>query len=288
MSNPSRLYLQSLETPPATILEHLIAHFPRVLPDVWQSRVARGRVTLSDGTIVTPETPYRHGVHVHYWRELSFEPPAVEQEVVIYEDDEILVADKPHGMPVIPSGPYLDRTLLLRLQKRTSLASLAPMHRLDRETAGLVLFNKRPEHRGLYHQLFAEGRVEREYMALAEIGEVPSTPRWLVENRIEPGDPWFRQKIVEGPVNAVTEIALVESNSRLSLFRLLPKTGKKHQLRLHMASIGFPILGDALYPEMREKRDGELPLQLIANRLEFVDPLSGMARFFRSLRRLTA
>jgi tRNA pseudouridine32 synthase/23S rRNA pseudouridine746 synthase len=289
MSIASRLYLPKLQTPPATILDHLVMHFPRIEPDVWRSRVARGLVTMSDGTAVTAGTPYRHGIHVHYRKEMPLEPAVVEEDSIVYEDEEIVVAEKPHGMPVTPSGPYLERTLLARLQARTGVDTLAPMHRLDRETAGLVIFTKRVESRGAYHRLFAEGIIEREYVALSPVNEVPTARNWHVENRIERGEPWFRQRIVEGSVrsvHAVTEIELIDVKDGVGVFRLLPKTGKKHQLRLHMSSIGFPIIGDALYPEMRKKRDGEPPLQLIANRLSFTDPLSGVPRDFRSARSL--
>jgi tRNA pseudouridine32 synthase/23S rRNA pseudouridine746 synthase len=286
MSNASRLYLPKLESPPATILDHLVAHFPQIPSDVWRSRVARGLITLSDGTTVVEDSPYRHGVFVFYRKEVPSEPAAVGSELIIFQDEEILVVDKPHGMPVIPAGPYLDRALLVRLQKRTGIDTLAPVHRLDRETAGLLLFAVKTAARGRYHQLFAEGKMEREYLALAHVIDAPATSQWRVENRIEPGEPWFRQRIVEGSVNAVTEIELIQVQEGVGRFRLLPKTGKKHQLRLHMASIGFPLIGDPFYPEIREKQEGDPPLQLLANRLTFTDPLTGERRSFSSSRSL--
>jgi tRNA pseudouridine32 synthase/23S rRNA pseudouridine746 synthase len=280
----SRLYLPKLESPPSTIFEYLLARFPRIDPSIWRERVARGVVTLSDGTTLMENSPYRHGIFVFYRREVPAEPGPVEEPLIIHRDEDILVVDKPHGMPVTPVGQHVERSLLVYLQKRTGLDSLAPMHRLDRETAGLLLLTTRTDIRGQYHQLFAEGLVEREYRALAYIKEGPSQTHWRVENRVERGEPWFRQRIAEGPTNAITEIELLEMREGTGLFRLIPKTGKKHQLRVHMVSIGFPIVGDTYYPEIKERRDGDPPLQLLANRLAFIDPRSGEPRSFTSRR----
>jgi tRNA pseudouridine32 synthase/23S rRNA pseudouridine746 synthase len=172
--------------------------------------------------------------------------------------------------------------LFVRLQRSTGLPDLAPMHRLDRETAGLVLFAIKVGSRADYHRLFAEGNVEREYLALAHTTSPLDKTNWHIENRMERGEPWFRQQIVEGPANAITEIELIELRQGFGRFRLFPKTGRKHQLRVHMASIGCPIVGDPFYPIITEKREGDPPLQLIARRLAFIDPMTGAARSFIS------
>lgn len=253
----------------------------------WHDRVARGVVTTSDGDVLREDSPYRHGVTIFYRREVPSEPDLLESEVVVYRDDHILVADKPHGMPVTPAGEYLERSLLVRLQRSTGLTTIAPMHRLDRETAGIVLFTINAAVRGPYHQLFAERKVQREYLAAAHLVDVPNRKHWRVENRIEAGTPWYRQRIVEkGLANAITEIELLEVRGETGLFRLRPATGKKHQLRVHMTSIGFPIVGDPLYPRISEKLDEDPPLQLLANRLAFIDPLSAAPRNFSSSRHL--
>ena len=282
----SRLYLPKLDSPPATILDHLIAHFPNVAAGIWRDRVRQGRVTLESGTPLGESHPYQHGITIYYERETAAEPPAPESETVLYQDDEILVADKPHGMPVTPAGDYVERSLLFRLQKSTGLTGLSPIHRLDRETAGLVLFSVKAETRGRYHQLFEKQTVEREYLAIARLASTPGRKHWLVETRIEAGTPWFTQRIVEGLPNAKTVIELVEVHGDTRFFRLTPKTGKKHQLRVHMASIGAPILGDPFYPEVREKQPEEPPLQLLAHWLAFTDPVSGKPCNFTSTRRL--
>jgi tRNA pseudouridine32 synthase/23S rRNA pseudouridine746 synthase len=214
------------------------------------------------------------------------EPEPREAETLLYQDSEILVADKPHGMPVTPAGDYAARSLLSRLEHRCGIETLAPLHRLDRDTAGIVLFSIKRASRARYHALFAEGAIEREYFAISRVAEVPTQTHWRVENRLGEGVPWFRRRIVEGPVNAITEIELIEVHEGLGQFRLHPQTGKKHQLRIHMASIGFPILGDALYPEMQNLPDSDPSLQLLACRLVFADPVTGIRREFSSSRQL--
>lgn len=286
-TRPSRVYLPKFDSAPDTVFEYLLARFPQVSPDTWRDRVSRGLVTWSDGKALEEYSPYRHGITVFYRREVTSEPAPLEDPVVIYRDDEILVVDKPHGMPVTPSGEHFERSLLIRLQRITGLTDLNPIHRLDRETAGVLLFTIRPHTRAPYHTLFAEGRVDREYVALAHARGRLNERNWQIQNRIEAAEPWFRQRIVEGPVNAITDIVLEEWRAEIGRFRLLPKTGKKHQLRVHMASIGCPILGDPFYPAITNKTDGDMPLQLLARRLAFIDPLTGAPRNFISTRTLS-
>jgi len=282
----SRLYLPKLESPPKTILAHLMAHFPNVAAEVWRERVERNQITLEDGTAITTIQPYQHGLTIYYEREVAEEPPALDPETILYQDANILVADKPHGMPVTPAGDYVERTLLHRLQKSTGLNALSPIHRLDRDTAGLVLFSTNPETRALFHRLFETRSIHREYLAVAHLARPHAHKHWLIESRIEAGEPWFTQRIVDGLPNAKTVIELIAVSAERGLFRLTPGTGKKHQLRVHMLSIGAPIVGDILYPIVREPEDGDPPLQLLASRLDFTDPVSGEDRSFSSLRRL--
>src|SRR5262245_36981924 len=152
----SRLYLPKLETHPATILEYLIVRFPRIAPNIWCERISRGLVTLSDGTTVKAASVYRHGIMVFYRKEVPGEPVTMEKAKILNRDDDILVVDKPHGLPVTPVGEYVERSLLVRLEKSTGLVHLAPLHRLDRETAGVLLLAINPAVREAYHQLFAE------------------------------------------------------------------------------------------------------------------------------------
>jgi tRNA pseudouridine32 synthase/23S rRNA pseudouridine746 synthase len=290
--SPSRLYLPRIEPVPRTILEYLIAHFPHIAARTWNDRLARGLVTLvesdASGTTVTTETPYRHGSTVLYYKEVPDEQAGMEdlaEDIILYQDANILVADKPHGMVVTPSGDQVERSLLVRLQKRTGLSTLAPIHRLDRETAGVVLFAIHTSAREPYHRLFSERLADREYLAVGHLHKVTDEREWHVTNRMEEGEPWYRRRIAENigtEPNAITRIERLESRNGLGFFRLRPETGKKHQLRVHMASIGFPIVGDLLYPDVRKLQDQDPPLQLLAHRLSFVDPLSGEPQSFTS------
>ena len=285
----SRLHLPKLAPAPKTVLEYLISHFPHIPAQTWRERIANGKVTLDDGSKLTQDFPYRHGVTVMYSREIAREPEADVEATILFRDANILVADKPHGMVVTPSGEHVKRSLLAHLQKRSSLEKLAPIHRLDRETAGVVLFTVNTEVRARYHALFSSRAVEREYLAVAETGNIGRQRKWDVRNRLEAGEPWYRRRIAKADgveANAITRIELLETRNGLGLFRLLPETGKKHQLRVHMASIGCPVVGDLLYPAIQERPQQDSPLQLLAYRLSFIDPLSGEPRRFVSAQQL--
>jgi tRNA pseudouridine32 synthase/23S rRNA pseudouridine746 synthase len=285
----SRLHLPKLDTAPKTVLDYLVAHFPHIPAQTWHERIANGKVTLDDGSTLTADSPYRHGVTVLYSREVAQEPAADVEETILFQDANILVADKPHGMVVTPSGDHVERSLLARLQNRSGLQNLAPVHRLDRETAGVVLFTINTAARARYHELFSSRSVEREYLAVAKIGNTGMQKEWDVRNRLEESEPWYRRRIEESngaEANAITRIELLEARNGLGLFRLRPETGKKHQLRVHMASIDCPIVGDLLYPDIREYNEHDSPLQLLAHRLSFVDPLSGEHRSFVSAQQL--
>src|SRR4051812_24888835 len=174
----SRLHLPKLDAAPSTILEYLIVHFPHIPAQTWRERIATGKVTLDDGVTVTIHSPYRHGVTVLYSKEVAQEPAADAEETILFQDTNILVADKPHGMVVTPSGDQVERSLLARLQNRTGLKNLAPMHRLDRETAGVVLFTSAIEARPRYHELFSNRSVEREYLAVARLVDTGIQKVW--------------------------------------------------------------------------------------------------------------
>lgn len=250
-----------------------------------------GGVTTDAGAPVTAATAYQPGVTVLYFREVAAEPVIPVSEGIVFQDDRILVVDKPHFLPVTPSGGVVNECLLFRLQRRTATPDLAPIHRLDRDTAGLVLFAKRKPDRAHYTQLFATGQVERTYVAVAEIvGHKALDPKqeWLVENRLESEPGSFRMRTVPGEVNARTRIALKEVRGGRGLFELRPSTGKKHQLRIHMMSLGFPIVNDPFYPELRTVIAGDYsrPMQLVASALSFHDRAEGISRHFETKVRL--
>jgi tRNA pseudouridine32 synthase/23S rRNA pseudouridine746 synthase len=189
---------------------------------------------------------------------------------------------------VIPAGPYVEECLLARLRRRTGLAELAPLHRIDRETAGIVLFSVNRQTRGRYAGLWLQGKIEKSYQALSTCLPPPKESAWLVENRIEQGEPFFRMQFVPGQVNARSVIQLREYKDGVARFQLQPLTGKTHQLRLHLSSLGCGILNDRLYPELQGERADNFatPLQLLAKMVRFHDPFSGKIREFVSGREL--
>ena len=281
---PSVLTLPRLPVPPPKLLDYLDQRFPRVGRAVWRERLAGGKVTDHTGEALGPATGYRVGLRVRYFREVAKEPRIPVAEKILFRDEHLLVADKPHFLPVTPGGSWVNECLLYRLQRATGIEHLTPLHRLDRMTAGLVLFSTDPGSRGSYHQLFDQRQILREYHAVAAAPRRPADREWRIESRLEQGEPWFRMATVPGAVNAITHIELTGWRDGLARFRLRPETGKTHQLRIHMAEIGYPIVGDPFYPVLRPEAppDYGRPLMLLAHRLRFRDPVSGDERDFRS------
>ena len=294
LNSPSRapsasaIYLPPLDAEPATVLDYLRERFPHVGDEAWERRIERGMVVFADGEPVEPATPYRSGSTVRYFREVEDEEAIPFAERIVFRNDHIVVADKPHFLPVVPTGPYVNEYLLFRLRRATGIAELTPVHRLDRETAGLLLFAADPATRPLYHRLFAEGAIEKEYMAVGRLERELDEGEWRMENRLVPGEPWFRMMIAPGEPNAVTRIILEEARDRHGLFKLFPATGKKHQLRIHLNALGAPIVNDSLYPTVwpQAPYDYSRPLQLLARRIAFRDPVSGEPMEFISEREL--
>ena len=286
--HPSCVHLPDTNKPYPSILEFLTKRFPGIGPAVWEMRILDEKVLDEAGTPVTMQTDYRPLTKLFYFREVAEEPVIPLQEKILFQNDELLVACKPPFLPVTPSGPYVNECLLNRLKISTGNNDLAPLHRIDRETSGLVLFSMNKETRGLYGDLFLSGSIEKTYVAVAEAGHRPEVLDITVEKRMVEAEPWFRMKSVPGAVNARSRIRLVDFRDNRALFLLNPLTGKKHQLRLHMSELGFSILNDRYYPKLLPKQPDDLdnPLQLLARRLQFRDPVSGREMEFESERKL--
>lgn len=280
---PSRLQL-----PPghwATLLDGLCARFPRIDREQWQDRFTRGRVQDAQGRALAADMPWQVGLEIQYFREVVDEPVIPFAETIVHLDAHLLVADKPHFLPVTPAGGYVRETLLARLIASTGNTDLVPLHRLDRLTAGLVLFSTQAASRDAYQRLFRERRIDKTYEALAPALPAVTFPLHR-HSRLAPAEPFFRMAEVPGEPNARSRIELIEGEGPIWRYRLLPETGRKHQLRVHMAMLGAPIEGDDLYPQLRQRPAGtaEVPLQLLAQGLAFDDPLSGERRVFSSQR----
>lgn len=274
----------------ALLLDFLCARFPFVGRDNWQRRLDSGFVVGADGRPLNRETPYQAGSKIFYYREISreHEPPVPFAESVLHIDEHLIVVDKPHFLPVIPSGRFLRETLLTRLRLRPELQHLhpehfTPLHRLDKDTAGVMLFSHNPATRGAYQKLFQNREVGKIYHAIAPLRTDLPYP-YRISSRMVRGEAFYLTQEVEGEPNAHTVIELLEARGALGLYRLLPQTGKKHQLRVHMNRLGMPLLNDALYPTPLPagEDDYSKPLKLLAQSISFRDPVSGETRRFDS------
>ena len=270
-----------------TTLDFLVERFASVTREVWCQRMNAGDVVDEHGALLRPGSPFEGHKRVYYYREVPHEPRIPFEEVILFQDEHLVVVDKPHFLPVVPSGGYLNETVLVRLKQKLGIDTLVPVHRIDRDTAGLVMFSKRPETRAHYHALFSQHNIKKTYEAIAPWRAdvvFPLTRR----SRIEEAGHFMLQQEVSGPPNATTDMDVLEVRGTLARYVLSPISGKRHQLRVHMAALGLPILGDGLYPTLTPEgqMDYNNPLRLLAQSVAFTDPISGEKRRFESQRSL--
>lgn len=279
------------------LVDFLAERLPAVSAAQWRQRMAAGRVLNEQGQALAPDAPlaaFAPGARIYYYRELDAEPALPFAARILFQDTHLLVADKPHFMPVTPTGRYVQNSLLVRLKAETGIETLSPVHRIDRETAGLVLFSLRAQDRGAYQALFRTQAVDKVYEAIAPLHArgserpLPAVHRSRIE--VDPAH-FFRQHEAEGEPNSETALELIEARPPLALYRLRPRSGKTHQLRVHMNALGRPIAGDLFYPEVvhgpeATRDDWDHPLRLLARGLAFTDPVTGAARVFTSQRTL--
>ncbi|MDQ6881164.1 MAG: pseudouridine synthase [Pseudomonadota bacterium] len=269
------------------MLDFLVERFPAISGAEWSARMAGGDVVDRSGCLVTPLQPYVPRGRLYYYRTVPDEAPNAAQACVLFEDELLVVADKPHFLPVTPSGNYLQETLLVRLRRQLGLDALTPLHRIDRETAGIVLFAKQPATCAGYHALFSERQVAKSYQAIAPVDPLLLFPLTRSSTLVA-GAHFMQMREATNDAgkepNAQTGIELLESRGMLGRYRLRPLTGRRHQLRAHMAALGLPILGDRIYPRLlpRGGDDVDNPLRLLAESIAFRDPVTGEDRSFAS------
>lgn len=264
----------------ATMRDHLVDRLPRVDPARIDAMLREGRIVDASGPIA-PDAPFVPDSFLWFHRDLPVEVPVPFDIGIVHRDEDLLVVDKPHFLATIPRGQHIVETALVRLRRELDLPALSPAHRLDRVTAGLLMFVVRPERRGAYQTLFRDRLVHKTYEAVAPYDPRVALPRTVVSRIVkERGVICARE--VPGPPNAETLIELIDERDGWGRYRLTPATGRTHQLRLHMSGLGLPILGDDFYPVRTGKPldDFDRPLQLLASTLDFTDPVSGGSRQF--------
>lgn len=278
---PARMKLPA-EGAWATIRDHLVERIPKLPPERLDEMLAEQRIVGLDGP-VTSDTPFRAGAFIWFHRDLPDEVPVPFEIGIVHFGENLVVVDKPHFLATIPRGRHVLETALVRLRRDLDLPELSPAHRLDRVTAGLLMFVTKREHRGAYQTLFRDREVRKSYEAVARHDPGLALPR-TVRSRIVKERGTITAQEVPGEPNAVTHIDLIEHACGLGRYRLVPATGRTHQLRVHMSELGIPILGDRFYPTVTETPldDFSRPLQLLAKTLEFTDPLTGEPRRFES------
>ncbi len=274
-----------------TITDFLVDRFPAIPRATWLQRMANGDVEDEFGKPVTPERPYQGHIRVYYYRDLAVEERIPFDEVILHQDEHLIVVDKPHFLPVTPSGKYLQETVLVRLKRKLGLDDLVPIHRIDRDTAGLVLFSVQPATRDAYQALFRDRAVHKTYEAIAPWRDdltFPLTRHSRIAEDTSEGRGFMTQTEVEvtkqAPLNALTHIQVLEVKGNSARYQLKPVTGKRHQLRVHMHALGIPIQGDGIYPVLTPEGqiDYDNPLQLLAENIEWLDPISKEVRRFES------
>lgn len=283
---PSCLHLPRGQWP--SLLSFLLQRFPHVDEHAWRARLSDGQVFDNEGAPYRLDSAYPANRRIWYYREVETEPPVPFEARVLYRDERLLVADKPHFLACVPGGRHVCETLLTRLRESLSLPDLTPIHRLDRETAGVILFCTDPDCRSAYQTMFQQRAVEKEYEAIGRFKADLILPA-VHKSRLQERADNFQMIEVDGEPNSETRIELIERRGALARYRLLPLTGKKHQLRAHLAALGIGIHDDPWYPELLSAKvadDFSAPLRLLARAIAFTDPLDGSPRRYRSTRTL--
>lgn len=284
---PSRVYLPRGHW--VLLIDFLVERFPYTAPDVIRGRLDRGEIVDEHNLPQAADAPYLPDRWLWYYREVPDEASVPFELEILHRDDRLLVVDKPHFLASIPGGRYLRETALTRLRQQLNLPQLSPVHRLDRETAGVMLFTVDPACRGAYQQLFQSREVQKTYEAVAPLRQDLELPK-VHDSCIGPKPTHFTMREIPGEPNSRTLIELIKPlGNSLGLYKLSPVTGRKHQLRVHLSALGIPICNDLFYPDLKPSAsfdDFSKPLQLLARRVSFTDPFTASLRVFESRREL--
>ncbi len=283
---PSKLFLPAMKKPYPSILDFLQMRFPNVPVKQWSTRMEKGLIFSEKGEKITIKSKYSPQTMLFYYKTANEEITIPFKEKIIHMDKNIIIVDKPHFLPVMPAGKYINENLLTRLKDKTGNKDIVPINRIDRETSGIVLFSANKKTRGMYQTLFMQKKVEKTYHAITLYNEKQNlrSEKFKKKSRIVKGDPWFRMKEISGKVNAISDFTLIKKKKGKAFFKIKPLTGKKHQIRLHLSGIGCAIINDRLYPELLPEKSPDFrnPLQLQSKLLKFTDPITKKTLEFKS------
>ncbi|WP_457967557.1 RluA family pseudouridine synthase [Arthrobacter sp. D1-29] len=299
--NATRLRLPD-EGPWSTAMDYMMHRWGHIDPQGIEDRFDAGEIVGEGGVLLDRATRLQDHTFIWYYRSLPPEPRIPVELSILHQDEHLLVVDKPHFLPTTPGGTYIQESALVRLRNQLELPDLIPMHRLDRMTAGILLLSTNPETRGKYQVLFEKRQVQKEYECVSAAepaaGHAAVDFPVVVRNRMTKSRSYLLAEVIEGEPNAETRIDLIRTfdggasaaalahrgAARHALYRLEPHSGKTHQLRVHMASLGLGIVNDSFYPDLLDKApdDYSKPLQLLARGIRFVDPISGKPVEYRS------
>ena len=302
--NATRLRLPD-EGPWDTAMDYMMHRWGHIDPQGIEDRFDAGEIVGEAGIALDRATPLRNHTFIWYYRTLPPEERIPVELAILHQDEHLLVVDKPHFLPTTPGGTYIQESALVRLRNQLDLPDLIPMHRLDRMTAGILLLSTNPETRGKYQVLFEKRQVQKEYECVAASEPAPGHPAVdfpvVVRNRMTKSRSYLLAEVIDGEPNAETRIERLRTipghvtahaagsvadgdPGRRALYRLEPHSGKTHQLRVHMASLGLGIVNDAFYPQLLDKApdDYSKPLQLLARGIRFTDPITGRPVEYRS------
>lgn len=245
-----------------------------------------------DGTGRPLELAAAYLPHQFIWfhRDLPDEVPVPWEPEVLFRDDRIVVVDKPHFLAAIPRGNHIQQTVVVKLRQTLGLPELGPAHRLDRNTAGVMLCTTQRRWRGAYQQVFAHRGVDKRYLAVAPLRDDLVNPHEVRSHIVKERGQLQAVQSLDVEPNAHTTVTLLEDRGDLGLYEAIPHTGRTHQIRLHFHLLGIPIVDDPLYPQVLDTpiHDFSRPLQLLAADLGFDDPVDGARRSFTTGRTLAA
>lgn len=276
--------------------DFLVWKLPRIGAARIDEMLAEGRFVDVDGRAVTASTPFTAQTFVYFHRDLPTETPVPFPIGILYRDDRILVADKPHFLSSIPRGAHVLESVVVKLRMQLGMPELTVAHRLDRVTSGVLLLTCQRRWRRPYQELFEHRGVHKTYRVVAPVLDLPAGGVEVSSHIVKERGVLQAREVDGAEPNARTRIRLLGrrvipgGGRELGLYEAEPLTGKTHQIRLHFARLGAPILNDPFYPDLLDVAldDFSHPLQLQAHRMSFIDPVDGTERVFTSRRPLAA